>query len=311
MAQAERDALFAVLRPMLDQGKFNVPGRLDAVNGAVDAIEAAVRRECGAGDGLAAFGGGAGATTPASTEPLRPKASDAADATASPWQAMIDLSLLKVAFRTNSEAELVKWVEATRTACIRWGIDQPREIASFLANISVESRDLQSLTENLNYSTDALITMFGRHRISVEDAQRYGRNAQHPADQEELANILYGGPWGAKNLGNTEPGDGWQFKGYGPKQLTGRANQSRFAEAMGIPVDQVPAYIRTPEGGMMSAGWFWKSHGLDAKAATPGLADDRQAINGGAFGLAEVEARFELILGELLRRERASAPGPA
>lgn len=221
-------------------------------------------------------------------------------------QRQIDLDLLNLAFPANNPAGLVPWVLPTQTACARWGIDTFREVASFLANINVESAGLTRLTESLNYSTDALINKFGRHRISVADARRYGRNSDHPANEEALANILYGGEFGRKNLGNTQPGDGWKFRGYGPKQLTGRANQTAFAEAMGMDVEEVPAFIRTPEGGMMSAGWFWKSHGLDAKAATPGVEDDRRAINGGVFGLADVERIFDLLIDELLRREKAA-----
>lgn len=219
-------------------------------------------------------------------------------------QQQIDLELLRLAFPANTAEGLRPWVEPTRAACCRWGIDTFREVASFLANINVESNGLTRLTESLNYSTEALINLFGRHRISVADARRFGRNKDHPANQQALANILYGGPWGAKNLGNTEPGDGWRFRGFGPKQLTGRANQAAFAEAMGLRVDDVPAYIRTPEGGMMSAGWFWKTNNLDAKAATPGVTDDRIAINGGTFGLATVEKGFNALIDELLRRER-------
>lgn len=221
------------------------------------------------------------------------------------WQRMIDLDLLDIAFPANTRGELAKWVDATRAACVRWGIDTVREIASFLANINVESAGLTRLTESLNYSTDALITKFGRHRISVADARRYGRSPSRPADQVALANLLYGGEFGRKNLGNVKPGDGAKFIGWGPKQLTGRANHTKCAEALGIPVDDFPAYLRTPEGGMMSAGWFWQSHGLDAKAATPGVEDDRRAINGGVFGLAEVEDIFDKLIEELLRRERA------
>lgn len=240
-------------------------------------------------------------------QPLQPKAPEAVVAAGISFaQRTIDLALLKLAFPQNKdEGELAKWVEPTRAACVRWGIDTIREVASFLANINVESAGLTRLTESLNYSTQGLLKTFGRHRISEADAEKYGRNAKHPADQEMLANILYGGAWGARNLGNTEPGDGWRFRGYGPKQLTGRANQSLFGKAMGIPVEQVPGYVRTPEGGMMSAGWFWKSHNLDAKAATPGIEDDRIAINGGLLGVKEVEAGFKLLLAELLRREKA------
>ena len=219
-------------------------------------------------------------------------------------QAQIDLPFLRIAFPANNATGLAPWVEPTQQACVRWGIDTFREVASFLANINAESAGLTRLSESLNYKTEVLIAKFGRHRISIEDAQRYGRNSAHPANQEALANILYGGEFGRENLGNVKPGDGWLFRGYGPKQITGRANQTAFAEAAGIPLADVPAYIRTPEGGMMSAGWFWKSHDLDAKAATPGLADDRRGINGGTFGLPDVEAIFDKLIAELLRREK-------
>ena len=224
----------------------------------------------------------------------------------SKWQAMIDPALLDIAFPANTAEELAQWVLPTRAACVRFGIDTLREIASFLANINVESAGLTRLTENLNYSSEALKAKFGRHRISLADADKYGRNANHPANQEMIANLLYGGEFGRKNLGNIEIGDGWRFRGYGPKQLTGRDNQSRFAAAMGIPIEQAPDYLRTRIGGMMGAGWFWRSHDLDAKAATPGVEDDRRAINGGTFGLADVEVIFDKLIEEMLRREKVS-----
>lgn len=348
MAQAQRDDLFAVLRPMLDEGKFNVTGRTEALDAAAAAIEAAARfggvdsqiaRERlfdtvrdwlddrrfnapgriealntaitkleEAARGGAAAGAGGEPTGPGlagvSAAILEPRAETAA----SIWQEMIDLPLLRIAFPSNGE--LARWVAPTRAACIRWGIDLPREIASFLANIAVESGDLLRLTESLNYKVEALISMFGRHRISVADAERYGRRSAggrvvQAANQEALANILYGGEFGRKQLGNTRPGDGWKFRGYGPKQLTGRDNQTRFGQAMGMAVDDVPAYVRTPEGGMMSAGWFWKSRNLDARAATAGIEDDRRAINGGLFGVNLVAARFDDVIEELLEREAA------
>jgi putative chitinase len=220
-------------------------------------------------------------------------------------QQQIDLDLLDLAFPANSREQLAKWVEPTQTACVRWGIDTFREVSSFLANINIESAGLTRMTESLNYSVGALIARFGRHRISIADANRYGRGNGHAANQEMLANILYGGAWGLKNLGNEAPGDGWKHRGFGPKQITGKANQQDFADAMGMSLEEIPAYLRTPEGGMMGAGWFWKSHNLDEYAATPGLADDRRKINGGANGLAEVEASFKVIIDELLRREAA------
>lgn len=216
----------------------------------------------------------------------------------------IDGTLLKIAF-PNCKDRLL-WVEPIQIACRAWGIDTVREVSSFLANIAVESADLTRMSESLNYSVEGLLKTFGRHRISEAQARYLGRKSGEgplsQARQNMIANILYGGEWGKKNLGNTLPDDGAKFRGYGPKQITGRANFQAFANAMKMRIEDVPAYIRTRLGGMMSAGWFWKSHGLDAKAATPGLTDDRKAINGGTLGLAEVEARFKLVLTELLKR---------
>lgn len=278
-----RTPVFELLRPHLKQG-WNAPGLVEAFSRELDALGAAKAIE--------------------KLPDIQPRP---AGQSLSFVQVQIDLQFLLLAFPQNNAAGLAPWVEPTRQACVRWGIDTHREVCSFLANISIESGGLTTLTESLNYSTEALIAKFGRHRISVADAQRYGRNKDHPADQQALANILYGGAWGAENLGNDQPGDGWRYRGYGPKQLTGKRNQAKFAAAIGIPVAEVPAYVRTPEGGMMSAGWFWKANDLDSKAATPGLADDRKAINGGAFGLPEVEKIFDLLIDELLKRERKAA----
>lgn len=87
---------------------------------------------------------------------------------------------------------------------------------------------MQPVTENLNYSVDGLLKTFGRHRISEASARRYGRSNSQPADQEAIANVIYGGDWGLKNLGNVEPGDGWRYRGRGLPQTTGRANYRKF-----------------------------------------------------------------------------------
>ena len=218
----------------------------------------------------------------------------------------IDLAFLRKAFPSNTTAGLVPWIEPLKAACQEFGIDTVREVASFFANIAVESRDLRSLSESLNYSVQGLLSTFGRHRISREDANRLGRKAgEGPLSQDrqrQIANLLYGGEWGRENLGNIRPDDGWTMRGFGPKQITGRDNYTRLAAALGKSLTDTLAYVRTKEGGCRAAGWFWKSHNLDAKAATPGVRDDRIAINGGTNGLDTVEDRFDVLVQDLLHR---------
>jgi predicted chitinase len=47
--------------------------------------------------------------------------------------------------------------------------------------------------------------------------------------------LVYGGAWGATHLGNTQPGDGYKYRGRGIFQLTGRGNYTHFGAVIGHP----------------------------------------------------------------------------
>lgn len=149
-------------------------------------------------------------------------------------------------------------------------------IAEFLGTVYYESSYLKELTENLNYSTDALLKKFSRKRISYADAMRYGRSGRRPAYQEAIANCIYGGEFGKTHLGNFLPGDGWHYRGQCPIQLTGRANWERFARFMDRPdlAEQPQIAVKDPLLACLSSGWFWTHHkninvcGNDMRAVT-------------------------------------------
>lgn len=186
---------------------------------------------------------------------------------------------------TRANAELfLPFIQGT---CKAYSITSPRRVAGFLAQIGVESQGLAKLEENLNYSTDALIKRFGRHRISVDDAQRFGRRPGQRADQQAIANTLYGGPWGLKNLGNVKPGDGWRHRGMGAKQLTGLANHRRCGEAIGEDFVNHPERLLLPVNAMLSAGWFWADKRLNAIADEGDIERMSLVVNGGTNGLPE------------------------
>lgn len=110
---------------------------------------------------------------------------------------------------------------------------------------------LQPRRESMNYSVGGLLKTFSRKRISDADARRLGRRkgekALPVARQREIANILYGGEWGRKNLGNTQPNDGWDFRGGGFAQTTGRANFKRISAMVGYDLTKDPDAIVRPE----------------------------------------------------------------
>lgn len=166
-----------------------------------------------------------------------------------------------------------------------------RRASMFLGQIHVESDGFTAVVESLNYRATALISLFGRHRISKDDAFKFGRTADHPANQSALANILYGGEFGRKQLGNTEPGDGWRFRGRGLKQLTGRDNYRRFSRAWlgDESLLEDPDRVANPDGAVASAVWFWASRQLNAEADRGTVSSVTRIVNGGQNGLQERE----------------------
>lgn len=191
------------------------------------------------------------------------------------------------------------WAPHAEAAMTEFGIASKMRAAMFLAQVGHESNGLTRLVESLNYSTKTLLAAFGRHRISEADAWRYGRNDLHPADQETLANLLYGGEWGRKNLGNTEPDDGWKFRGQGPKQITGRANargaRDRLRVRLGTRVPDFeadPHLLCTPEWGMLAAADFWHANDLNGFADRGDIVGCTKVINGGDNGLEDRRQRY-------------------
>lgn len=167
----------------------------------------------------------------------------------------------------------------------------PNRMAMFLGQIHVESGGFNTVIESLNYSAKALKSLFGEHRITHEQADKYGRTDSHSADQAALGNILYGGTWGAKNLGNTQQGDGFRFRGRGLKQLTGRDNYRRFSKSWlgDESLLDDPDRVARPDGAVASAVWFWVNKGLNAEADRGTVASVTNIVNGGAIGLADRE----------------------
>lgn len=129
----------------------------------------------------------------------------------------------------------------------RRGLPDLRWLAYMLATAHIEvGGTYQPIRENLNYSVSGLLKTFSRSRIAGADAERYGRKPGRAANQEAIANIVYGGEFGRKQLGNTEPGDGWRYRGGGYPQTTGRANYAKIGLAAGINLVDHPERITEP-----------------------------------------------------------------
>lgn len=193
--------------------------------------------------------------------------------------------------------DIGKWYQAMNMTLPEYGIITWQRVAMWIAQVGHESGDFETVTENLNYRTTALTTMFG-NRISLAEANRLGRDDTkgQRANPEGIANVIYGGDWGRRNLGNTQPGDGWRFRGRGLIQVTGRSNYAACSLALygdeSILLKE-PEILSEPDGAIRSACWFWNSRKLNAHADREDLVTVTRLINGGTKGLADRQQRYD------------------
>lgn len=196
-------------------------------------------------------------------------------------------SLARIAiYRKPSHFE--RWVQPLQKTCDVYHITTAQRRAHFLTQLMHESAELKTRIENLNYSANGLIAKFSRDRISEAQARRYGRQGTRPADQEAIANAVYGGRWGEKHLGNVHAGDGWRFRGRGFMQLTGRANYRRYTQFIqgALDFERDPDLVAELPWAVDVAGWFWDvEKNLNQLADQDNVLAITRRINGGINGL--------------------------
>lgn len=182
-----------------------------------------------------------------------------------------------------------QWLEPLIEAFHRYEINTPLRMAAFIGQCAHESGNFKTLQENLNYKAEALMKMFGRSRISEADCMRLGRrdDIKQKADQDGIANVIYGGAFGLKNLGNTEFGDGSKYKGRGLIQLTGKANYTQAGDALMVDLINNPELVSQPKYAALTAGWFWNRAKLNAFADAKDYTAMTKKINGGTIGLED------------------------
>ena len=138
-------------------------------------------------------------------------------------------------FGTSLSQKQVEGIETLLDECARWDADLGQTSYILATAYGETGGKMQPQHENMHYSAGRILQVFSQRR-------RQGRTAQALAGKPKLlADVVYGGEWGAKNLGNTEPGDGWRFRGAGLGQITGRANFTKWGRWLGVDL------VRNPE----------------------------------------------------------------
>ena len=192
------------------------------------------------------------------------------------------------------------WVESLADEIFRSAVDSPAEIASFCAQLHQESMGLTIFEENLYYSTPERLCLIWPNRFALPTAQgTVPEGKANPVlyvkNPQALANFVYAdenrNPKFA--LGNTQPGDGWMYRGRGPAQITGKRNYLACGSALGVDLINHPERLKEPRIGIQSAIWYWQTHGLDSVDDDLDVRAETRLLNGGETGLKERQEFFD------------------
>lgn len=163
-------------------------------------------------------------------------------------------------------------------AAVAAGITSPNELGNLMGQADVETAGFTRMREDLVYSSvDRLLSA-----VSSAD-NRFGLAAVEAAvasgDPQRIAEVMYGE---RKDLGNSEPGDGWRYHGRGFLQFTGRANYQKFGERYGLDLINNPDLAADPEISAQLAVAYWQAEVPAHVRENPIAAGE--AVNGGKNG---------------------------
>lgn len=186
--------------------------------------------------------------------------------------------------------EIAAWHKALMATLPQFQINTVERVAAFLAQCAHESSDFTVMEENLNYSAERLTQVWPK-RFPRSVANRVAR------DPRRIAEIAYG-----NRMGNNQPNDGYLFRGQGIIQLTGRDNFSHWGQSLNITAEQAVERIKTKQGAVEAAAWFWKINNLNRWVDVgdfDGLSDSinigkKTASIGDAHGYADRLKRYHI-----------------
>jgi len=130
----------------------------------------------------------------------------------------------------NLSGDPKKMVEAVVKALNKYGITNPLTQKAILSTIGKESgfKINRSETSYKNTAASRIKYIFGSRFKGMSDAEIDALKKDDNAFWEKV----YGGEWGRRNLGNTQPGDGAKYIGRGFNGLTGRSNYQRYTDLL-------------------------------------------------------------------------------
>lgn len=172
----------------------------------------------------------------------------------------------------------------------KYGIDSSLLVCHLMGQISHECEAGHDVVENLNYSASRMVQVWPSRFPTVASAEPYAHNPQ------KLANKVYNGRMGNR-LGSD---DGWNFRGRGGSQTTGREGYMRVKKQTGLDVLNNPDILIDPDYFLECAVSDFINCGCLPFAKADDIFNVTKKLNGGTVGLADRKvwlARWKKALG--------------
>lgn len=162
----------------------------------------------------------------------------------------------------------------------KYKITSPLVLAHIMAQVSHECGAGHDVVENLNYSAERMMQVWPNRFPDLGSAAPYAHNPQ------ALANKVYNGRMG--NRAGSD--DGWNFRGRGGSQTTGREGYERVAKQTGLDVVGNPDLLIDPEHFLECSVSDFINCGCMPYAVADDVTNVTKRLNGGLVGLSERKA---------------------
>jgi len=158
----------------------------------------------------------------------------------------------------------------------KYGLTTPLLVAHAMAQFSHECGAGTEMIENLNYSAEGLIKTWPTRF----DQARAASFAHKP---QAIANAVYNGRMG----NHTGTDDGWNFRGRGLSQTTGREGYEKLGAKIGLDLIVSPEIVNEPAHALECGVADFILCGCLAPAKEDDVSEVTHRLNGGDIGLAE------------------------
>ncbi len=161
----------------------------------------------------------------------------------------------------------------------------------FVAQVLHESSEFVNKAENMTYTTPARIISVWPSRFNALGDKGKLKASDYANNPAKLGNTVY-----ANRMGNGDfaSGDGYNFRGRGWLQLTGRESYQKCGTGISVDLIGHPELLLTDDVALKSACW---EYAVDKKmVGNLDISKVTRAINGGLIGLDSRKAYYAKVL---------------